>query len=88
MKLVSQSPQPFNAVFYCNKLGTKDRGLNCCLLLGDPIDQGRVEENQDAGARASSERIAGMVTVAHHSDLDFFGARWGHIVRDGFTNVM
>jgi hypothetical protein len=44
-KLMLLSPQPFNAVFHCNKFGAKDRGVNRGLSFGDPIDQGHIDKD-------------------------------------------
>ena len=74
-------------MFHCNKFSTKDRGFDRGLSFGDPINQGHIDKDQDASARASSELVTGMVTVTHHPDFNFFATRRGHIVRDGFMNI-
>ena len=38
-KFIAQSPQLFNVVLHRNEFGTKDRGLNCGLFLGNPVYQ-------------------------------------------------
>ncbi len=51
------------------------------------IDQGHIEKYQDASARASSELVAGVVTVTHHPYYNLIATRGGYIVRDGFVNI-
>jgi hypothetical protein len=38
-KFIMQSPQLFNSVLHCDAFCTKDRGLNCGLFLGNPVNQ-------------------------------------------------
>ena len=74
-------------MFNCNNFGTKDRGFNRGSSFGDSIDQGHIDKDQDASARALSEIVSGMVTVAHHPDFNLPAARLGHIFRNGFMNI-
>jgi hypothetical protein len=83
-KLIPKSSQLFNAVFYGNEIGTKDRGLNGCLFLRNPVNQSHITEDTKTSAGASDPFVPCMVTVTHHADVDIFAQRLRYVHRDSF----
>ena len=49
-KLIAKTLQLFNSVLHSDEFSTKDRSLNGCLFLRNPVNQSHITEDKETSA--------------------------------------